>query len=130
MPADRLLLRTSPQLASWWATLEVARFLVAARLRSPYGGPKETFEALEAMLHAAVAPDPPQSAGSDPSSRRGPTDPHKRESTRLLLNLVENIDRQIHNAHAGSLALPPPPRQARIRMHTFFRRGILRHWDL
>jgi hypothetical protein len=49
------LLHARPQLACWWAGLEVARFLVSSRLRSPYGGPSHTFEALERFLVEAVA---------------------------------------------------------------------------
>ena len=48
------LLHARPQLASWWAGLEAARFLVGSRLRSPYGGPSHTFEALERFLLEAV----------------------------------------------------------------------------
>ena len=37
------------------AALDAARFLVRAKLRSPYGGPKETFESLEKLLTEALS---------------------------------------------------------------------------
>eukprot|EP00966_Prymnesium_polylepis_P281830 6512577-Prymnesium_polylepis.1 len=56
--ATRALVRPLPLLADWWAGLEGARFLVSARLRSPYGGPAQTFEALERMLQVRARPGP------------------------------------------------------------------------
>ena len=104
--SQRQVLRALPQLADWWAGLEGARFLVVARLRSPYGGPAQTFESLERMLQAALSPE---AAGDTPSATRA-----SRERTRLLLHTFEHLERQIHNAYAGSLALAPPPRQASV----------------
>ncbi|KAL1529840.1 hypothetical protein AB1Y20_000771 [Prymnesium parvum] len=101
--SHRPILRGLPHLANWWAGLEGARFLVASRLRSPYGGPAQTFEGLERMLQAVLAPGDPPS----PNAK-------SRESALLLLHTLEHLERQIQNAFAGSLALPPPPRQARL----------------
>ena len=44
--AERAIIRSAPRLASWRAGLDAARFLVRSKLRSPYGGPKETFEVM------------------------------------------------------------------------------------
>lgn len=48
---DRPIVSALPQLAGWWASLEGARWLVNARLRSSFGGPAQTFEGLERLLH-------------------------------------------------------------------------------
>ena len=55
---------------------EAARFLMCARLRSPHGGPAQTFEALELTLASLASLDtqPPGAAAapwSSPSTRRG-----------------------------------------------------------
>jgi proline dehydrogenase len=39
------------------AAWEVSRFAVANKLKTPFGGPVQTFEALEKMLHEAANPD-------------------------------------------------------------------------
>ena len=42
------------QLGAWWSTMEAARCLVHTKLRSPYGGPAQTFEGLDRMLTATM----------------------------------------------------------------------------
>ena len=41
--------------AAWWAAQQAARAVAAARLRSPLGGPTQTFAALEAALLRALS---------------------------------------------------------------------------
>ena len=127
------LLHARPQLASWWAGLEAARFLVGSRLRSPYGGPSHTFEALERFLLEAVAAHQAEAAaaaaaaaataaGTGGVAARGSATPatapaaaaaRPRQSLALLLHTIEQLERHVANAYDGSPALPPPPRQAR-----------------
>lgn len=111
-PADeRHLLRVLPPLATWWAGLEGARFLVAARLRSPYGGPTQTFEALERMLQTALTPATsaaPTAPGGVAASMSASSDIDARRRTRLrlLLHTLEQLESHVTNAYDGE---PPSP---------------------
>ena len=100
----RELVRVEPQLGAWWSVMEAARNLVNSRLRSPFGGPAQTFEGLDRMLSSALPTDK-AAGGLDASSL---------ERLRLILHSLEQLERQIHNACDGSLALPPPAKTARL----------------
>ena len=60
--ALRSMVAAEPQLGAWWSAFEASRFLVNSRLRSPYGGPAQTFEGLERMLSSALPPSLTSSA--------------------------------------------------------------------
>ena len=66
-----------------------------ARLRSPFGGPSQTFETLERMLGEAT------------ESSTGDTAP-------MLLHFLEQLEVQIYVAHDGTLSGSPPSRGARL----------------
>jgi hypothetical protein len=106
LPSLRSLVRVDVQLGGWWGGAEAARFLVHARLRSPFGGPAQTFEGMEKMLTAAL----PAGGAGGPGAVSGAS----LERLRLLLHTFEQLERQVTNACDGSLALPPPPNAARL----------------
>jgi hypothetical protein len=107
-----------------WAVLECARYCISSRLRTPLGGPKETFEKFERIL-AEVAKmsnigfgldgkkrseDNPMRGGglggggeaSAMTGRRlGPT-----RAARMLLDCMDLLEKHIYNAFEGSATLP------------------------
>ena len=117
-PQLHRLISVEPQLGAWWSVMEAARTLVYHRLRSPFGGPKETFEGLERMLTGALPTDAKSGSAGGGGGSGGMTsggyDSGSRERLRLILHSFEQLERQIHNACDGSLALPLPPKPARL----------------
>ena len=57
--------------AGCWAVQEAARAVVAAKVRGHYGGPAQTFEALERGLQARLARTGTLSAAADPDRPGG-----------------------------------------------------------
>ena len=96
------MVRAEPQLGAWWSVMESARHLVFSRLRSPFGGPAQTFEGLDRMLTSAL---PSEGAKGDAAAL---------ERLRLILHALEHLERQIHNACDGSIALPSAPKSSRV----------------
>ncbi len=114
---ERGVVRTCARLATWQCALDAARFLVRAKLRSPYGGPKETFESLEKILAEALSTGadvaPGGAARTTASSGRG-ADGALTRRWLFLLDTFEHLERSIHVAADGALTLPPPPPPARV----------------
>lgn len=116
----------SSNLASaWWAIQEAARHCVTARLRTHLGGPTQTFGMLERMLLDVV-----QSLQADNSRREAGSAVAMPNiqllPMRLLLEFVDALKKNIHNASEGSIVLPiPSPTSAH-----FFRanRKVCEEW--
>ncbi|CAL8462813.1 g2346 [Coccomyxa elongata] len=89
--------------AACWAAQESARQCVAARMRTHYGGPAQTFAALEAGLQTRLARA--QTSGS--VQQEGAAT--ELQSTWLLLDFMMALERQIQAACEGSCSLPLPP---------------------
>ena len=90
LPSLRSLVRVDVQLGGWWGGAEAARFLVHARLRSPFGGPAQTFKGMEKMLTAAL----PAGGAGGPGAVSGAS----LERLRLLRHTFEQLERQVTNA--------------------------------
>ena len=114
-PPLRALLGIEPQLGAWWSVMEAARSLVNSRLRSPFGGPAQTFEGLDRMLSSALpAADKSAGNGNGSGPNGGGADASSLERLRLILSSLEQLERQVHSACDGSLALPPPPKATKL----------------
>ena len=53
----------SGHLLMYWSLWEVARYCVLSRLRTPYGGPQQTLDALEKQLNSLLQPEEKETAG-------------------------------------------------------------------
>jgi len=87
-------------MAAWWAVQEAAKHLVLSRLRTHFGNPSQTFAALEKALQHSLAPPrrEPHPLTTGVEGRL-----HKRCHAWLLLEFMEAIERNVHNAFEGSL---------------------------
>ncbi|KAH7438500.1 hypothetical protein KP509_04G017600 [Ceratopteris richardii] len=90
---------------AWWAIQEAAWHCVVVRLRTHLGGPTQTFGVLERMLLDVV-----QSLQADNTQREAGTGAPSIQllPMRLLLEFVDALKKNIHNASEGSLILPNP----------------------
>ncbi|KAI8975372.1 hypothetical protein BDF20DRAFT_836780 [Mycotypha africana] len=100
-------INNNEQLLTYWALWESARYCILSRLRTPFGGPQQTFGALEHMLQALI--DGPQ------------RDDEKRvEYLKQLLLLLDRLEVQIANAVDGCATgvLPAVPKSSLIFFKT------------
>jgi hypothetical protein len=101
---------SSDVLPSFWAMWECARYCILHRLRTPFGGPMQTFEALERMLAAyatgnlAAVPALPalMTLQSPPP---GSALVETQLPPRLLLLLIDHLEKQIYGAYEGSMSI-------------------------
>lgn len=97
-------------ITGWQVTQEVAKQLVSTRLRSPWGAPTALFAALEKGLHQALlASEHPDLAEKGPEKRdfKDPLYAHHR--CWLLLEFIDALERNIHNAAEGAVERTQPP---------------------
>lgn len=90
---------------AWWAVHEAARFCVSTRLRTNFGGPAQTFAALERMLldiTTVLQVDSEQTDGS--LNIVGSSGAHLLPM-RLLLDFVEALKKNVYNAYEGTAVL-------------------------
>ena len=80
-----------------WLVVESARVLVRSKLRSAFGGPVQTFEALEHMFLEACT-----RAEMDGASGGG-ANWHK--ALAMLLLFLSHLERQVFSAYEGSESL-------------------------
>ena len=102
LPGPRSGREGIPQELEGWAVVEAARFCVKSRLRTSFGGPMQTFEALEHMLLEASARGELElraTASAGHSTNR-------QDAVRMLLNFLAHLERQVYNAFEGSVNLP------------------------
>ncbi|OBZ86292.1 Serine/threonine-protein kinase SMG1 [Choanephora cucurbitarum] len=99
----------SKPLLHYWVVWESARYCILSRLRTPFGGPQQTFAAFERMLQSLVF-----TVGSDKKSKENV------ESLRCLLLLIDRLELQISNAIDGCATgtLPAVPRPSLIFFRT------------
>ncbi|XP_078430572.1 uncharacterized protein LOC144702411 [Wolffia australiana] len=118
-PEDDVLSRISPvnNIATlWWSIHEAARHCVGLRLRTNFGGPAQTFAALERMLLDVSQVLLLENEHKQSDSNTGFSRIHLLPM-RLLLNFVESFKKNVYNAYEGSYILPCPSRQSSL----FFR---------
>ncbi|GET01157.1 serine/threonine-protein kinase SMG1 isoform X2 [Rhizophagus clarus] len=107
----------SNDLLTFWSLWEVARYCVLSRLRTPFGGPKQTFDAFEKRLNDFLIQD-----DSLPIVYKlDDTSIHNRlNQLRDLLILIDRLELQIYNAAVGTALgqLPQAPRASIIFFKT------------
>lgn len=87
--------------AQHWLVQEAARQCVSSKLRTHFGGPTQTFAAVEQLLKTAVGQ---LLAGREEGNERG----HWRLAPiHFLLEFVDALERQVWGATHGSGILPP-----------------------
>ncbi|XP_020886986.1 serine/threonine-protein kinase SMG1 [Arabidopsis lyrata subsp. lyrata] len=111
---------------AWWAVHEAARFCVSTRLRTNFGGPAQTFAALERMLldiTTVLQVDSQQTDGT--LNILGSSGAHLLPM-RLLLDFVEALKKNVYNAYEGTAVLSSAPPQSVL----FFRanRKVCEEW--
>ncbi len=106
------LLSDSDSIAYFWSCWECAKFCIVTRLRTPFGGPVQTFESIERLVASAAAVNDLQAIGTRPNHWRP-------LPTKLLLQFVDLLEKQIFLSHDGNL--PQIPQQAQKNSTVFFR---------
>ncbi|KAI8090817.1 hypothetical protein BDF21DRAFT_412239 [Thamnidium elegans] len=103
------LINNSEPLLCYWAMWESARYCMLSRLRTPFGGPQQTFAAFERMLNSLVNNAELKVAGGQNA-----------DYLRHLLLLLDRLEVQISNASDGCAtgALPAVPRSSLIFFRT------------
>ncbi|KAI8877781.1 hypothetical protein K501DRAFT_229661 [Backusella circina FSU 941] len=98
------LINNNEPLLCYWALWESARYCMLSRLRTPFGGPQQTFAAFEKML----------------SSLLSQNDDSQIKHLEHLLLLLDRLEVQIYNASDGCVtgAMPAVPRSSIIFFRT------------
>ncbi|KAF9920880.1 Serine/threonine-protein kinase smg1 [Linnemannia zychae] len=87
----------SGHLLMYWSLWEVARYCVLSRLRTPYGGPQQTLDALEKLLNSLLQPENKEATGMQRLIR-----------LRDFLTLLDRLELQFQNAvHGTALGIIP-----------------------
>ncbi|KAG0259388.1 Serine/threonine-protein kinase smg1 [Actinomortierella ambigua] len=109
----------SSNLLTYWACWEAARYCMLSRLRTPYGGPQQTFDAFERLLNHLLSAPQIQDVGEKMT---------RMSQLRDYLCLLDRLELQIYNASTGSSLgiLPSAPRSSVL----FFRanRKVCDEW--
>jgi hypothetical protein len=106
--------------ALMWMAMEAARLLIRSKLRSSFGGPVHTFEALEHMLLEACTRAEMDGqlmervsgggggggGGEAQAAQAGGVVPRWHRALRMLLLFVGHLERLVFSAYEGSVALP------------------------
>ncbi|CAI2173764.1 5161_t:CDS:10 [Funneliformis geosporum] len=110
----------SNDLLTFWSLWEVVRYCVLSRLRTPFGGPKQTFDAFEKRLNDLIIQDVdiPIPYGLDETNIDESL--HNLNQLRDLLILIDRLELQIYNAAVGTALgrLPQAPRASIIFFRT------------
>ncbi|KAF9550371.1 Serine/threonine-protein kinase smg1 [Mortierella hygrophila] len=92
----------SSHLLMYWSLWEAARYCVLSRLRTPYGGPQQTLDALEKQLNALLQSEDKEATGLQRLTR-----------LRDFLTLLDRLELQFQNAYHGTalgvIPLTPKP---------------------
>ncbi|GAN02379.1 hypothetical protein MAM1_0021c01822 [Mucor ambiguus] len=104
------LINNSEPLLCYWAMWESARYCMLSRLRTPFGGPQQTFAAFERMLQTLLSNAESKECDGDRNT----------DFLRHLLLLLDRLELQISNATDGcaTASLPAVPRSSLIFFRT------------
>ncbi|KAI8921224.1 hypothetical protein DFJ77DRAFT_155438 [Powellomyces hirtus] len=119
-PADnRSEMESSLSFLMFWGLWESARYCVLSRLRTPFGSPLQTFEAIEGSLKDAIATHISDSESSQVRSAEGSQSlrGHIRELQHLI-SFIDLLEIQTQNACEGSLQCASAPRSSIAFFHT------------
>ncbi|KAF9379405.1 Serine/threonine-protein kinase smg1 [Podila verticillata] len=104
------MLPNSLTMLTYWSQWEAARYCMLSRLRTPFGGPQQTFDSLEKQLNALL------------QQEQIPTMNDNLRLTRLrdFLMFIDRLELQSYNASCGTAlgVLPPAPRPSVIFFRT------------
>ncbi|XP_046689228.1 serine/threonine-protein kinase SMG1-like [Homalodisca vitripennis] len=124
----RELSLTSVTVLLHWATWESAQLCVNSKLRTPLGKPVDTFMAFEGVLKSLAR----QTVGSQTTDT---TDEFDVCRVRLLLELVEQLEKAMYNASDGTASALIAPSKSKSTFETgstlciqYFR--LFRHWPV
>ncbi|KAG2186028.1 hypothetical protein INT43_002466 [Umbelopsis isabellina] len=114
---DKATLNKNEDLLMYWVIWEAARYCMLSRMRTPCGGPQQTFLAFERTMDKLLG-----------KATESPHDQDYLLPLRYLVLLIDRLELQIFNASNGNAtgALPSAPRSSII----FFRanRKTCRDW--
>jgi len=103
----------SRTVAYFWALLECSRYCINSKLRTPFGPPGQTFEAIQRMVvkSASLVESNQQEAHQERTSKkeiswRDLQKHNKQLSVRLLLQFIDQLEKHISHAYERSLHLP------------------------
>ncbi|KAF9583795.1 hypothetical protein BGW38_008502, partial [Lunasporangiospora selenospora] len=104
------LVQNSSSLLTYWAVWEVARFCMLTRLRTPFGGPQQTFEILEKRLNGLLK-------GSFGTTTSGSP---RLNQLRDYLILLDKLELHCYNAANGTAlgVIPAAPKPSVIFFRT------------
>ncbi|KAG0298308.1 Serine/threonine-protein kinase smg1 [Linnemannia gamsii] len=92
----------SGHLLMYWSLWEAARYCVLSRLRTPYGSPQQTLDALEKQLNSLLQSEDKETTGLQRLTR-----------LRNFLTLLDRLELQFQNAYHGTalgvIPLTPKP---------------------
>ncbi|KAG0055166.1 Serine/threonine-protein kinase smg1 [Gryganskiella cystojenkinii] len=114
--SDQLgIFQHSHNLLRYWALWETARYCVLSRLRTPFGGPQQTLDALEKHLNKLLRTDQKE---NDQKERLKPL--------RDFINFLDRLELQFYNAAQGTAlgVIPLAPKPTIV-----FARSNKRMWD-
>ncbi|KAJ3046510.1 Serine/threonine-protein kinase smg1, partial [Quaeritorhiza haematococci] len=101
----------------FWALWETTRYCVLSRLRTPFGGPQQTFEAIERSLMDIVRAA--EGINEEPNAVSPEMSSTLFHRLRYLLTFVDLLELQLSNAAEGTgLYCPPPPKPSLVFFHT------------
>ncbi|KAI8852505.1 hypothetical protein BC829DRAFT_414483 [Chytridium lagenaria] len=107
---------TSNELMVFWGVWESARFCILSRLRTPFGGPGQLFDALEQTLNSLMSAS---GRNSDISASKA--------TLKDLVLFIDILELQIYQAAAGSaLFTPAPPKASLAFFHA--NRKVCEEW--
>ncbi|CAG8752015.1 5467_t:CDS:2, partial [Racocetra fulgida] len=118
----------SNDLLTFWTLWEVTRYCVLSRLRTPFGGPKQTFDAFEKRLNELLADDLLISIKNELDDDNLHYSMINRYQLRDLINLFDRLELQIYNATVGTSLgnIPQAPRAICDDWFSRIRTGIVK----
>ncbi len=113
----------SDVVSTFWGLWECARYCINTRLRTPFGGPMQTFEAIEKLLIAYASVT---GASSTQPNASQPT-MTKQYPLRMLLLFADHLEKQIYSTFEGCISIEYRPSKHSI---AFFRanRKVCTDW--
>ncbi|XP_062507559.1 serine/threonine-protein kinase SMG1-like isoform X2 [Corticium candelabrum] len=109
----------------FWSLWELARFVILSKIRTPLGGPQETFQAIGNTVRSyylelkeGIEQSPLTSTAVGKGTGVGPKYFTRNLRVNLLVMFMDHLEKHIYNADCGcAIALQPSPKNIR----SFFR---------
>ncbi|CAG8432924.1 6070_t:CDS:10 [Diversispora eburnea] len=106
------IISNSNDLLTFWTVWEVSRYCMLSRLRTPFGGPKQTFDAFEKRLVDLLEENFPISIEPEGIKYAIKNSVTNMRQLREILNIFDRLELQIYNATIGTAlgSIPQSPR--------------------